>query len=255
MALMKKLNVYGKSFFEKAHKGAYDSAVEIVPILIELLNPKSVIDIGCGSGEFLKVFLEKKKEKIKIFGIDGEYVLPHLLIPKKYFKPIDLSKKFKITNKGFDLAICLEVAEHLPNDSGEYLIKTLTDLSPIVLFSAAIPGQGGTDHLNEQWQEYWARIFKKYGFSASDIIRERIWKNKNVKVWYRQNSILYCSNDALKNNELLLEGARRSSVLDIVHPDLFLSTFKSPFEIVRDGIIYRINNLLSPIRRLIFGGS
>ena len=62
----------------------------------------------------------------------------------------DLAQPLQIDRR-FDLALSLEVAEHLPPECGSEFVQTLTDLSSVILFSAAIPFQGGTDHLNEQW--------------------------------------------------------------------------------------------------------
>jgi hypothetical protein len=82
----------------------------------------------------------------------------------------------------------LEVAEHLPPDRSNSFIAELTALAPVALFSAAIPQQGGTDHINERWQSYWAGLFKKRGFSPLDVIRPAVWENDAVERWYRQNT-------------------------------------------------------------------
>jgi hypothetical protein len=91
----------------------------------------------------------------------------------------------------YDLAMSLEVGEHLPAASSENLVKTLTGLSDIILFSAAIPGQEGTYHINEQYPEYWASLFSKYDYIAIDAVRHAIWNNDQIEYWYRQNTILY----------------------------------------------------------------
>ena len=152
---------YGKKFFENRGSSS-DSAKEIVPIICTFLNPKNVVDVGCGTGEWLYFF--KKKGVKQILGVDGPWVKRNLLkISKDEFLPHDLNKKIDL-NKKFDLVVSLEVAEHLPEKNAKKFVKTLTGLGDFVLFSAAIPYQGGTNHFNEQWQSYWADLFKKRRF-------------------------------------------------------------------------------------------
>jgi hypothetical protein len=87
-------------------------------------------------------------------------------------------------DRKYDLAICLEVAEHLPVSSAGTLVDSITRASDLILFSAAIPLQTGTHHINEQWQDYWAALFDQRGFVASDIVRPAIWGRPDVRWWY-----------------------------------------------------------------------
>src|SRR5271154_6290276 len=99
--------------------------------------------------------------------LDGTYVdASKLLIDKAYFSAVDLRKPLSIDGH-FDLALCLEVAEHLPVQRATNLVKTLTTAAQVVLFSAGIPGQGGTGHVNEQWPKYWRQLFEAEGFRCS----------------------------------------------------------------------------------------
>lgn len=214
--------IYSKGFFKNRNLGALKSAEIIVPIVIDLIRPKSVVDVGCALGEFLYFFKEYGIENI--LGIDGEWVdKKSILISKDEFLSHNLKKPLKIERK-FDLALCLEVAEHLPEDFSNMLIETLTNLSSVVLFSAAIPFQGGKHHINEQWQEYWAEIFKKRNYLPVDCIRKRIWHKKEVALHYRQNIILYVEKNYLNNDQRLKEEYYGSNnILSIVHPELYLS--------------------------------
>ena len=101
--------------------------------------------------------------------------------------------------RSFDLAVALEIAEHLPDSAAECFVESLTGLAPAVLFSAAIPGQGGTGHLNERWPEYWSRLFAAAGFDPIDALRPRIWHDERVEVWYAQNTFLYVARGAQGN--------------------------------------------------------
>lgn len=202
------------------------SARIIVPIVLELIQPESVVDVGCGTGEFLSVFRENGIKTI--LGIDGPWIdKERLRIPKDTFQAADLEKPLNIDKK-FDLAISLEVAEHLSANSAEIFIDTLTKLSPVVLFSAAIPFQGGLYHINEQWPDYWVNLFAKKGYVPIDCIRKKIWNNDDVSYWYAQNILLFVKKDYLETNSKLQKEYEQTepSALSIVHPKLFLAKAK-----------------------------
>lgn len=211
---------YSSKFYEEL-KSSLVSARIIVPLVIDLIEPKSVIDVGCGQGEFLSIF--KKNGVNNIFGVDGRWVdKEKLYISEKNFKVVDLENPLEVDRK-FDLAVCLEVAEHLPEDSAENFIKGLTNLAPVVLFSAAIPYQGGTNHVNEQWVEYWAKLFKGSGYFPVDIIRKKIWNNDQISFWYAQNMLLFVRKDYIEKNDFLKRVAEQTEfALSIVHPKLYL---------------------------------
>ena len=86
----------------------------------------------------------------------------------------------------------------MPPERGERFVADLVALAPVVLFSAAIPGQGGTDHINEQWQDYWARLFAKHDYVALDFLRLKFWNDSRIEWWYRQNIILYVRRDRVE---------------------------------------------------------
>jgi 2-polyprenyl-3-methyl-5-hydroxy-6-metoxy-1,4-benzoquinol methylase len=191
-----------------------NAAEQVVPLIIETLSPKSVLDVGCGIGTWLNIFKKNGVEKIK--GIDGSYVDMNLLlqnISNSEFEAIDLSKPFELGEK-YDLVVCLEVAEHLHEDSTEQFIISLTKHSNTILFSAAVPNQGGQNHLNEQWAEYWINIFEKNGYFVYDLFRAKIWDNSNVEWWYKQN-ILVFSRIRFENYSPV------TKVFSLIHPDHF----------------------------------
>jgi len=186
----------------------------IVPIVVELFEPRSVADVGCGVGRWLTEFQRLGAERI--LGLDGAHVDPEWLsIPKSSFRAVDLSKPFQLDNR-FDLTVCLEVAEHLPDSSAADLVHSLTQSAPIVLFSSAIPSQGGTDHKNERWPEYWRRLFEREGYQRFDLIRPRIWKNRAVKYWYRQNIFLFVARDVAAVHPTLVGAAGQADDLMLV---------------------------------------
>lgn len=132
----------------------------IVPVIMDLIKPQSVIDVGCGLGTFLRVFAHYGVTDL--LGLDGSWVNKTLLeknLEIGKFQEVDLEIGFKVARR-FDLAICLEVVEHLGENSAENFIESLTTASDCILFSAGIPGQFGQNHVNEQWPDYWQKNLK-----------------------------------------------------------------------------------------------
>lgn len=195
----------------------FKAAREVIPFLLETLNVSSVVDVGCGIGTWLKVFEENGVRDI--LGIDGNYVDKSLLkIDKSNFVEYDLEKLY-LADRKFDLAISLEVAEHLSLDSADVFVKTICNLSDTILFSAAIPNQGGQNHINEQEPNYWIEKFEGEGYKLFDVVRPIFWENENVDSWYRQNMLLFTKNIDLKLKLSVLESF---SGKHLVHPVLSL---------------------------------
>jgi SAM-dependent methyltransferase len=179
----------------------------IVPILLGQILPKSVLDVGCGIGTWLKIFNESGVEDY--LGIDGEYVDRKMLkIPLDKFQAIDLRTNWNL-NRKFDLVISLEVAEHLPAKCADDFVESLTNHGETILFSAAIPGQGGQHHINEQPPAYWQSKFERHGFFFHDTIRPLIWENEKIQWWYKQNIFL------------LKRQPPNRKALFTIHPELF----------------------------------
>ena len=213
---------YSKHFYESVLSGSLSSAREIVPVILELIQPERIIDVGCGNGDWLYVFREFGVEDI--LGIDGDWVdVGELRIPVDRFRAVDLKSPFRVEEQ-FDLVISLEVAEHIPSESADTFVESLSSLGQVILFSAAIPHQGGTNHLNEQWPDYWARCFQMRGYVAIDCVRKRVWNNEKVEWWYAQNMILFVKEDYLEGQPRLKKehALSKDNQLSIVHPRLYL---------------------------------
>lgn len=192
----------------------------IVPYLVKLLQPKNVVDIGCGVGTFLYSF--KKMGVKEVLGLDGEWASKELL--SKYlndneFKATNLSEVVAFEKK-FDLAVCLEVAEHIAEEYADNFIKTLVNASDVIVFSAALPHQGGQRHLNEQWPHYWQSKFSKYDYHFHDVLRPLFWNNPSVDFWYKQNMFLVTHKNKLINNTTPAE-LNKAAFSNLVHPDAF----------------------------------
>ncbi len=203
------------------------SAQIILNILFRDFQPESVIDVGCGLGTWLSVCQELGVPEVQ--GIDGTWLDTNLLhIPESCVLKVDLEQPFQLKRK-FELAICLEVAEHLAPEAAEGFIKSLISHADRILFSAAIPFQGGHHHVNEQWSDYWNNLFMKHGYVAVDYIRGEIWQNSSVIWWLKQNILLFVKAELIEQNENWKKAAKIKSPLSIVHPDFYESRLKLAF--------------------------
>ena len=115
----------------------------------------------------------------------------------------------------------LEVAEHLPPEQAEHFVGMLTSFADIVLFSSAFPYQGGTGHLNENYPEYWALLFRKRNYIPLDLIRNEFWSNGMVCHWYRQNTLIFINKELYERSYAHLPHAD-GQLLTRIHPDLYL---------------------------------
>ena len=209
---------YSKDFFETYRDGSLRSARAVVPIILSYVPSRSVCDVGCGVGTWLRAFKEAGVAEIQ--GFDGDYVDRAMLqIPAESFSPADLAVPLKVSRQ-FDLAISVEVAEHLPDTVARSFVSSVASLAPAIAFSAAIPGQGGHGHINEQWPSYWAKLFLEQGYIAVDCLRPQIWDNEDIEFFYRQNILLYVKETQLRAYPGLAEAAKRMAglPLDTVHP-------------------------------------
>jgi SAM-dependent methyltransferase len=211
MAVKQASAVYGAAFRESYRSAPPGSAGVIVPMVLSAMPIHSVIDVGCGTASWAAQFLAHGIEDV--LGVDGNWAdRAKLHVPLDRFVERDLELPIHIDRR-FDLAVCVEVAEHLPGSRAGGLIDDLVALAPCVLFSAAIPGQGGTHHVNEQFLSYWARHFARHEFVPVDLIRPQIWDNANVQYWYRQNIILF----AAPGHPVIGKGSNAAN--DYIHPE------------------------------------
>lgn len=214
------MNIYSSNFFKDIKNGSTNSANQVVPVVLEFFCPKSVLDVGCGEGDWLSVFNNYGVHDI--MGIDGDYVnMDSLSINSNFFYPHDLSTPFQL-HKKFDLVVSLEVAEHLTIDKAFIFIENLVNHGDIILFSAAVPGQGGTYHLNEQWPDFWAKIFEMHNYIPIDCLRDKIWNLRNVEWWYKQNILFFIKKDKINDHPKLSKYSYvKSKSLIRIHPALF----------------------------------
>ncbi|MCV3456608.1 class I SAM-dependent methyltransferase [Campylobacter sp. CNRCH_2016_0050h] len=237
------MSIYDEEFYKQQSQGSYQSAKEIIPIINNFIpNIQSVLDVGCGIGTWLKAWQEQNK-LIEIFGVDGNDISESFFyIDKHNYKKVDLTttantilddikQSLKDINKNysklFNLTQSLEVAEHIDEKYAQNFIELLTLTSDIILFSAAIPNQGGLEHINEQPPKYWANLFEKYDYLCFDI-RNLFWENDKIDFWYRQNIFLYIHKDKINSLELPIKSTQNP--MHMVHPEKLIGLLEAKKE-------------------------
>jgi SAM-dependent methyltransferase len=246
---------YTTSFYEELRNGSMRSAEIILPLVLDITHPRSVVDVGCGDGSWLAVCRKLGVEEI--LGIDGDYIDREILqIPQEHFQAADLTKPIGV-GRVFDLVISLEVAEHLPASSSSVFVESLTGLGPLVLFSAAIPLQGGNHHINEQWLDKWAVLFREHDYLPVDCIRKHVWQNDAVEWWYAQNMLLFARAPLLNSNTVLKTAFDQTNPtqLRLVHPRNYLEAFipvQAPPWNVRTALQLLIDCFRSAIMRRLY---
>ncbi len=207
---------YTAEIHKNEYRGSRQSARVILPLVLrEYQGLTSIVDVGGGVGAWLDAAFEIGFTNLIL--IDSAYVdRSQIRIEQIKLINHNLENQLPSIDMKFDLAVCVEVAEHLNESRAESFIKDLCQLSDLILFSAAIPGQGGYKHVNEKWLSYWVAKFEENDYRPRDILRKQIWENNDVDWWYRQNIILFERG----------ENDTENPPLDLVHPEQFTSALK-----------------------------
>lgn len=183
--------IYNRSFFDKNLEWNIPIAESIADIIVHFFNPKSVVDVGCGNAEFLHQF---QKRGIEVFGYEGsKNAIDSALLDKKFIEQFDLKNLITPRNR-YDLALCLEVAEHIEKKFSNRLVENVTSLSDMIVFTAAPSGQGGHFHINEQPKEFWIDLFEQNGFNYDSSLSQQMqaeFKEKKVINWYSDNLMVF----------------------------------------------------------------
>ena len=207
--------MYDAAFYDTIRAGAQASAAVVVPLVLDHFHPYTVLDVGCGEGWWATAFAELGG--CEVIGMDYPNDTTARLLGGR-FLPVDLAHASFSQLARVDLAVALEVAEHLPPGRADSFVEDLCVVAPVVLFSAAIPGQGGTGHINEAWPAYWVEKFRANGYAVSGALRWHIWGDDRVENWYRQN-LLFATR--FPQNFPGLFATPLAEPWPVVHPVLF----------------------------------
>lgn len=178
--------LYGPGFFAGRTETVAMSAKVVVPLIIRYVEPVSVLDIGCGQGEWVKA-LRGGTGCVRgpaVYGVDISAPDAPGFIRHDLTEPLDLGGRF-------DLVLCLETAEHLPEWAADTLVDSIVRHADTVVFSAAVPGQEGIGHINCQPHQYWHDKFAERGYQMWDPFRPLLAGDHRVSPWYRDNLFLY----------------------------------------------------------------
>lgn len=220
------------NWLEPQERQNHISAQKVLRLLFDQYKPCSVLDVGCGLGTWLSVAKELGVEIV--YGIEGQWLdLKQLRIETEYVIVRDLELPFDL-NRSFDLVMCLEVAEHLSAAAARSFIASLIAHGDVILFSAAIPHQGGHNHINEQLPSYWADIFAGFDFIPLDFLRGRIWDDGEILLWIRQNILLFVRRETAAKIPAFAQYINNCAPLSIVHPDLFAERSRKLDQLFRE---------------------
>jgi hypothetical protein len=174
--------------YKQSHATRMESSVCLVEAFRILGLPRTMADIGCGAGHLVAM---AQGMGVRSYGVDMFY--PEQ--PFEGFIHADLAQPMSWRPPFHaDLTLCLEVAEHLPQSAAETLCDTLRSVTgSSLLFSAAVPGQGGSGHLNEQPHSYWTEKLEQRGFvqerAATQELR-RCWLRSAPSAWWYGRNVI-----------------------------------------------------------------
>jgi hypothetical protein len=215
-------NLYTSEFYETYKSISLEYADKLISVLLQYYQPKSVIDFGCGIATWLNVFNDKGIPKESLYGIEGDWVKSAAKSLEGFNLILHDISKYKKFNIKTDLAMSLEVAEHVPEKSSDTFVDMITECSDTIMFGAAFKDQPGTGHINCKYPREWGELFKDKGYKVFDLFRPELWGPNKGGFYYVQNTFLYTKNEELittfKDNHIF--ELNNLWFMDCMHPEL-----------------------------------
>jgi SAM-dependent methyltransferase len=230
---------YDALFYRYQREGSLRSARRVLPHVVDMLRPRSVLDVGCGAGAWLSVYRELGVADV--LGVDGDYVdRDLLLVDASLFEARDVSEPFDLRRR-YDLVQCLEVAEHVAAGDGAVLLDNLTRHGDRLLFSAAVPGQGGEHHVNERPYEYWRDEFVLRGYELFDFVRPVLRDLPDIDAWYRCNILFFARRSVASDLPAAVQATRVAPTARITdYSPLGLRLRKAALRALPQGAVTRL---------------
>lgn len=190
--------IYNTQYYVDMERAAGQAADAMAESIVSEFHPTRVMDIGCGTGALLEA-IGSHGVSVKGFEYSDaglEFCWRRNLDVVKF----DLVADLPAPDERCDVVVSTEVAEHLPASAADRYVALLCSLAPVIVFTAARPGQGGRDHINEQPHEYWIEKFAGLGFEFQrerSLEWRRAWKSREIPYWYHQNLMIFKGREAL----------------------------------------------------------
>jgi len=195
MGLIGPNTIYPAEYYRKRRQPAkLRCDAHIARALETHFAPNSVIDFGCGIGGLLSYF---ERKGVEIRGVDGhDAAREHCIISRSDLDIRDLRQPFD-AGRRFDLAVAIELVEHIPSRYADTLVRSIVSSASDVVLTAARPGQGGRHHVNERGATYWSDKFGMEGYvrdeSSEETLRELF--DQHVPAFYADNLLVFSDAD------------------------------------------------------------
>ena len=246
-----KLSKYTNSFYDSVASRADLTSSHIFSIFDNYFKYRSVKDVGCGNGAWLRSTLKNQVINFRL----GYDIKSAIINSDKFqnenieFMEVDLeSTTYSLIET--DLTLCLEVAEHLTSISAVRLINDICSNSKYVIFSGATPGQGGYNHINEQEMRYWISLFEFNDFVAIDLFREDLKNIIQVPSFYRNNILLFISQTEFE--KIQLQSNLDKKIFNVLYSQKQIHDYRTFFEKIQAFFLSKLNfkivNMLSLIK-------
>ena len=164
---------YSEAYYDGIESANSHAYLLLAETLTEVFSPRSVADVGCGSGGISAALRDRGVEQIYPFDFSQASVD---MTQKRGFtnaRRLDVTQAKEIPATA-DLCLCLEVAEHIPRKFEQHLVSLLSRVAPVLIFTAAPPGQGGHLHVNLRSQDHWKQLFREQGMEQDNSSQQQM---------------------------------------------------------------------------------